>query len=110
MKLPLSLLFACALLYCSWSALCWSIALHTDPVDASAFATEQVAAKGFAWPQTFFAENAGKIYQATYEADDGSCRCITVKVKKTEAGWQLVSMTEGKAEWRKHVKNVAASH
>lgn len=107
MKLSFNLLLASALCYCSVSALSWTLALHTDPLDASAFATKQVATKGLDWQQTYFAECAGKEYQANYRASDGSGRFVIVKVKKTEAGWQLVSMTEGKAEWLKHA---AASH
>lgn len=102
MKLPLSLLLAAAIFYCSMSLLGRAIRLHTDPADASDFATEQVAAKGLDWPQGFFAENPGKEYQATYYAPDSSGRYATVKVKRTDAGWQLVSFEQGTAEWRKH--------
>lgn len=94
MRIPFRLLFALTLFCCSMSVLDWSWSLHADPWDAADFAAQQVQP---GWRQTYFAENAGKEYQANYHAPDG--RFVIVKVKKTEAGWQLVSKQEGKAEW-----------
>lgn len=103
MRISFRLLFAVAIFYYSMTLLNWSWSLHADPWRAEDFAAEQLASKGLDWPQESFRENAGKIYVATYRAPDDSGRYATVEVKKTDAGWQLVSFKEGTAAWRKRV-------
>lgn len=103
MRPPIRLLLAATLCYYSLSALNWGISLHLDPWRAEDFAAQKAENKGINWPQYTFRELGGHEYEATYQATDNSGRYATVRVKKTDAGWQLVSLKEGQAEWRKHV-------
>jgi hypothetical protein len=103
MNIPFRLLFALAIFYCSMSVLDAAWSLHADPWRASDFATQQVTAKGFRWPQDSFYDLGSGRYRARYVAPDS--RSVTVEVSKGTNGWQVDSLKQGKALWR----NVAAS-
>jgi hypothetical protein len=104
MNPPIRLLLAATVCYYSLCALDWAWSLHADPWRAEAFAVEQLQAKGVQLPQKHFREVGDHQYQATFA--DGSGRYAIVDVKKTEAGWQLVSLKQGTGKW---IDNATAS-